>query len=260
MNLSWRIPHIPALIVLWQNSPLRGIFGNAEKTVSDDYQHDLLVDIHAHWLPGVDDGAKTEEEGLAMVKGLIRLGYHKLIATPHIMQEFYPNTVEHLKQVFEKFAARVQSEALPVELELGAEYMLDGGFMKQLQSGELLTIGKKDLLIEFPHLQPFPALKEIVEEIIHRGYTPILAHPERYVYYLKNRKAFDQLLDTGCQMQVNLLSLTGYYGKAIAEWSRKLMQSGIYQFAGTDIHNQGQLEILKQYVPDTPFLNDQFYR
>ncbi len=219
----------------------------------------LKVDVHGHWLPGVDDGAQTEKEGLTIVRGLAELGYKKLIATPHI-KETCPNQPKDLKRVFEWFKKSVKKAGIEVELALGAEYMLDGGFEKHLQSGDLLTLHGKHLLVELnPHqIQILPALQKILFQIKMKGYVPILAHPERYAYYCENWNTMEGLKEGGLLFQGNALAVSGLEGKEISKRARKLLDHGWYEYVGTDIHTLEHLKHLGKVALSQKFLNGEF--
>lgn len=219
----------------------------------------LTVDIHAHWLPGVDDGAQTEKEALALVKGLTELGYRKLIATPHI-KESCPNTPKNLRRVFEYFKKSVKKAGIEVELGLGAEYMLDEGFASHLASGDLLTVHGKYLLVELnpQQVQILPALQKTLFDIKVKGYQPILAHPERYAYYCDNWHTMEGLKETGLLFQGNALAVSGLEGKELAKRARKILDQGWYEFIGTDIHTAAHLQHLNKANFSQKFRNEEF--
>lgn len=221
----------------------------------------LTVDIHAHWLPGVDDGAQTEKEALALVKGLTDLGYRKLIATPHI-KETCPNEPKSLRRVFENFKKSVYKAGIDVEMSLGAEYMLDEGFYEHLASGDLLTLHGKYLLVELnpQQVQILPALKKILFDIKVKGYLPILAHPERYGYYCDNWHTMEGLKETGLLFQGNALAVYGQEGKEMAKRARKILDNGWYEFIGTDIHKAAHLEHLGKVNLSQKFHNLDFVK
>lgn len=220
-------------------------------------QH-LKVDVHGHWLPGVDDGAQTEKEGLALVRGLVELGYTKLIATPHI-KETCPNEPKDLKRVFQYFQKTVKKAGIEVELSLGAEYMLDEGFAKHLKEG-LLTLHDKYVLVELnpQQVKILPALKQTLFDIKLKGYIPVLAHPERYGYYCDNWNTMEGLKETGLLFQGNALAVSGLEGKDITKRARKLLDHGWYEFVGTDIHNAAHLKHLSKVSLHQKFHNGDF--
>jgi len=215
---------------------LINIFSPA-KEQSETIGSELQVDLHGHWLPEVDDGAESVEEGLALVRGLAELGYQKLIATPHVMVDRYANNPHKLRRSFRRFKKKVRKARIPVELSLGAEYMLDEGFAQHLEEGDLLTLHQNLVLVEMSCLRATPRLDEYIFELQLKHYQPVLAHPERYGYYHKDLSAYEALKDAGILFQLNLLALTGYYGRTVAEAANKLLARGWYDFAGTDVHH-----------------------
>lgn len=233
------------------------LFPLNNKQTQDVHFADIEVDMHAHWLPGVDDGSPDIDVSLIMIRGLVSLGFRKLIATPHIMHDHYGNHATKLRNVFQALVKRVTEEGIEVELGLAAEYMLDEGFMDHLNSRQVLSIADRYLLIEFPMHKPFPLAKRFVESILQVGYTPILAHPERYSYYRRDLATFQELQQMGCLMQLNLLSPAGYYGREVSNWSRQLMEHQMYHFAGTDLHHPAQLGLYSFDPSSLRFLNTQ---
>ncbi len=219
----------------------------------------LTVDMHGHWLPGVDDGAQTEKEGLALVKGLAELGYRKLIATPHI-KETCPNQPKDLRRVFEYFKRSVAKAGINIELSLAAEYMLDEGFNAHLAAGNLLTLHGKHVLVELnpQQAQILPALQKTLFNIKMKGYLPVLAHPERYGYYCDNWNTMEGLKSTGLLFQGNAMAVSGLEGKEMARRARKILDNGWYEFIGTDIHNAGHLKHLAKVTFSQKFHNHDF--
>lgn len=219
----------------------------------------LQVDMHAHWLPGVDDGAQSDREGLAMIRGLADLGYRKLIATPHIKKQ-YENTPKILKKAFDRFMHVAAAAEPGVELSLAAEYMLDEGFEEHMASGPLLTLRDNYVLVELPHhnIQTLSAIQKTLFKIQMEGYRPILAHPERYSYYFENFGTIEGLKETGCLFQLNAMSLAGYEGKEITKRARKLLDQEWYEFVGSDVHNPQQINYLKKVALTREFQNRVF--
>lgn len=217
----------------------------------------LLTDVHAHWLPGVDDGAKTMEEGLEIVRALMDLGFKKLIATPHIKKNFFENDPKQLTAVFQQFKKEVQTKGWDVELSLAAEYMLDENFKNHLENG-LLTLTKDLALIEMSLFQVFQGIEHTLFEIQLKGYRPVLAHPERYTYYHKKWQQLKRLKDMGCLFQLNISALAGRYGKEVAEAAHFILNKGWYDLAGTDVHHIRQLKEMTNVQCTGSFFNHTF--
>lgn len=205
----------------------------------------LQVDMHAHFLPGLDDGAATMEESLAHIQHLHQLGYTKLIASPHISQEFYPNTIEKIQTALSKVQQAVSEKGWPLTIAAAAEYMVDDLFMQTLAANKpLLTLDGRHVLIEMGYVAEHPLIKEAIFQLRALGYIPVLAHPERYYFYHRKPEKIAQLVENGCKLQLNILSLTGYYGSAEKKQAGILLEGGQYHFAGTDSHHTRHLQAL----------------
>lgn len=191
-----------------------------------------MTDLHAHLLPGVDDGAQSEGDALAILDYLEKIGLERLFLTPHVMADLMKNDRTFLRERFERFLSVYTGR---IELRLAAEYMLDQRFFKHMEDG-LLTYDGRHVLVETSYLYAPPDLQGMIYEITLNGYVPVLAHPERYVYMEK--PDYRMLKDRGCLFQMNLLSLGGFYGKSASVRCRELLEEGFYELTGSDIHNR----------------------
>ena len=221
-------------------------FFNKKKVIPDYPGFTWLTqDIHSHLLPGIDDGSPDVETSIELLRSLGDAGIKKFICTPHIIGDMYRNTPETIHNALEKLRKAVKNAGMQVELEAAAEYMLDDYFMELLRKKEpLLTLKKNYLLTELSYSAQPDRLEEISFEILTNNYQPLMAHPERYHYFHKNYKAYDHLKELGFLLQVNLLSLTGYYGKSVAKAAKHIIDSGLADFVGTDLHHSNHLSML----------------
>lgn len=191
-----------------------------------------LFDIHTHILPGVDDGVGSIEEALDVLDAYQAMGVKKVIFTPHVMDDYPQNDTASLRARFDEFKRSYNGG---VDISLGAEYMLDNRFEKLLESDDLLPVKDNYLLLESA-LASFPVnFMERLEAIQKKGYFVILAHPERYFYMRK--EDYKQLKEAGVLFQMNLYSITGSYGEEAERKAEWLLNSGFYNFIGTDIHS-----------------------
>ena len=197
-----------------------------------------FIDIHSHLLPGIDDGSKSLEETETLLQQLKVIGFEKCITTPHTLPEIWENTRDGILQKFDETKSQLSESHQPMLHHTASEYMLDDSFIDRLQSEKLLTLKDDLLLIEMSYMNPTLALKEIIFEIKQKGYKPILAHPERYLYYHKNLKAYELLKDLGVLFQMNLLSAVGYYGPSVAKAADDLLKNDFIDFVGSDVHHQ----------------------
>lgn len=192
-----------------------------------------FTDWHCHILPGVDDGVETTEESLAILRLYEQSGIGAVWLTPHIMEDI-PNETSALR---ERFKALQAAYAGPVELHLAAENMLDTLFEERLERNDLLPLGEKGdhLLVETSYFNPPMGLSGMLKRIMSKGYYPVLAHPERYVYM--GEADYRELKMLGVKLQLNLLSLAGRYGVRVQQNAQRLLKDGMYDFAGSDIHS-----------------------
>ena len=214
----------------------------------------LKTDVHSHLLPGIDDGAKDLATSLELIRGMKELGYRKLITTPHIIWDMYRNTPAIINDKLELVRKAVKEEGIDIEIHAAAEYFLDEHVEELLKKKEpLLTVSGKKVLTEFSLAFPSMNTKDILFEMQMQGYQPIIAHPERYIYLHQNKEFYEELKDIGCLFQLNILALSGHYGRSVKDLAEYLLQKGFYDLVGTDLHHFRHLEEL-QYAEMTAAL------
>lgn len=201
--------------------------------------------MHSHLIPGVDDGVKTNEESFSIIDQLLELGYKKIITTPHIMSDYYGNTAESLSIAYEQFLPVLRARGYTLSFQCAAEYYLDEKIYESVMAKEkLLTFGDRHFLFETNAVSEPLQLKEFIFSLTSQGFRPVLAHPERY-QYMTLEKAED-LRHRGVLLQVNLLSLLGYYGPPMQKLAEKLIERGWVDMLGSDCHNMDQILLLKK--------------
>ena len=201
-----------------------------------------LVDIHSHLIPGIDDGSKSMEESIALIRSLKDLGFKKLITTPHIMHHRYPNSSEIILSGLADLKKELKREAIAIEIEAASEYYMDEHFMKLLQKRDILSFGNNYLLFEMSYgLKPLN-LEATIFEIKAAGYTPVLAHPERYLFMHRDFETYRRLKELGVLFQLNLNSLGGYYSKPVQKVAQTLVKNGWIDFIGSDTHKAKHIE------------------
>lgn len=205
-------------------------------------------DRHCHILFGVDDGIKTLEESLQVLEYDEMLGVTDVWCTPHIMEDV-ANTTEGLRQ---RFAELRQAYDGPINLHLAAEYMLDNLFEERLKAGDLLTMEEDVILVETSTWNPPTNFYWILKEIMKAGYHPLFAHPERYRYL--EDKDYGKLIGMGVRFQLNLASLTGYYGPTAQKKAMMILKSGWYSHYGSDCHRLSTVK--EQYGRETLYDSD----
>ncbi|MBU2975940.1 tyrosine-protein phosphatase [Zobellia sp. B3R18] len=208
---------------------------------------DGFIDIHNHLLPGIDDGAKTVDDSIALIKALAELGITHFVATPHIMSNYYPNTKETINaSLTELKNALLQNDLKDISIEASAEHMIDDIFENLLESDGVMPMKKNYLLVEMSYLQPPINFDEAIVKTASKRFFPILAHPERYGFLHHRKKRYQEYKDNGILFQMNLLSLSEYYGKEVPKMALELLDNGLIDFVASDIHNMNQLNALKK--------------
>ena len=185
---------------------LFNLFSPKEKPLEPLDFSTLNTDMHSHLIPGIDDGAKTMEDSIALIKMLHSVGYTRLITTPHIMSDYYKNTPEIINAGLEQVREAIKIENIPVEIFAAAEYYLDDGFLQKLEEEKLMTFGDNYLLVEISYINPPENIKEIFFRTRVAGYKPILAHPERYPFWYNSFDEYRSIRDSGVLLQLNLNS------------------------------------------------------
>lgn len=226
-------------------SLLKNIFSSAKKR-SETEVPDIIVDMHSHLLPMLDDGSDSFENSLLLLKEFQEMGYKKLIMTPHIMGDFFTNSRETILPKLEELRVVAKENQINIELEAAAEYYLDEWFMKKLDNNEkLLSFGDNYLLFELSYINEPSIVNEAIFGLKAQGYKPVLAHPERYVFWHGNTKLLKQIYEKGVVLQVNINSLTGYYNKGAQRMSEELINMGIVEMLGSDCHGIRHIEAQK---------------
>jgi protein-tyrosine phosphatase len=204
----------------------------------------LLVDMHSHLLPGLDDGVKTMDEALHVISYFKELGYMKLVTTPHIMSDIYRNTPSIIIDSLNEVKQALKMKNIKIEIQAAAEYYLDETLMIALENDTpLLTIANHYVLFETNFLnEPF-YLKDFIFLASTKGYKLILAHPERYSYLHNNFKKAEDLLNRGVLFQINISSLTGYYSKQAQSMANQLIDRGWIHWLGSDCHHITHAEL-----------------
>lgn len=207
------------------------------------------TDIHSHLLPGIDDGSPDAKTSVEYIRGLKELGFEKLICTPHIFKEIYPNSPDTIGGALDTLREELRRQNVHIDISAGAEYMLNTDFDGILGGGEqLMLLPGNHILVEMSYISETPNVEQYIFDLNIRGYKPILAHPERYVFYHRNYAQYRRLKEMGALLQANILSFTGYYGKEIKSVAEKLLKDNLLDLLGTDLHHHKHLEMLKQFA------------
>jgi protein-tyrosine phosphatase len=242
-------------------------FFSKNKSVLKDLVPDNHIDIHSHLLPGIDDGARTFSDTLSLTQSLIGFGVSQFITTPHIIQDVWENTHEQIVSKKEATVLELEKNQITNSFHAAAEYLMDDQFVKLFQSENLLTLKDNYVLVEMSYINAPMQLYDILFDLQVAGYIPVLAHPERYLFYHNNFNEYSKLKRAGCLFQLNLLAVVGYYGEGVFKIAEQLLQKGMYDFVGSDVHHQNHIASFSQKVKlkeITPLkeiiANNQFFR
>jgi protein-tyrosine phosphatase len=208
----------------------------------------LYCDMHSHFIPAIDDGSKSAENSVEMIRHFYNQGYKKIITTPHIMGDFYRNTPETIYIGLEKVKHQLKAEGINIAIEAAAEYYVDYEFENKIKNEKLLTFGDQYVLIEISYVNPPDNLDRVLFELQTNGYKPVLAHPERYSFWSDNIKKFEDFANNGVLLQLNINSLTGYYSPLAKKVAEKLIDLQLIRFTGSDCHHLGHIDALKRVV------------
>ena len=225
-----------------------GIFDFLGRKKDTDKRLFFNTEVHCHILPGIDDGAKDVTESVALVKAMQAWGIERIVTTSHVTESTFENTPETINRAYNELLTALDGEGIAMNIHPSAEYRMDENFLTQVNQATLLPFPENYLLIENSFFQPFWEIKELIFDLQLKGYTPILAHPERYMYYHKTPKIYKELHDQGCLFQVNFLSLSGYYYPEVKNMAWKMLEQGMVDFIGTDLHKMSHVEHINEYI------------
>jgi tyrosine-protein phosphatase YwqE len=214
----------------------------------------IEVDMHSHFLPGIDDGATNLEESLALLKKFEERGYKKIITTPHIIQDLYQNTPETILPVLAKVQEALAESGSKLILQAAAEYFIDDTFIAMLDNDEkLLTLKDNYVLVETGFINEPAYLREVLFKMRLKGYQPVFAHPERYLYLQTKKEKVEEIFHSGVLLQLNTMSLGGYYGLPALKLAEWMIEQEFVHFLGSDCHRVRHLEPLEKAYQSKAF-------
>ncbi len=217
-----------------------------------------FVDLHCHWIAGIDDGARSVDEGLAMLKGLRRIGFDLVVGTPHMRPGMFDNTAADLKAAFERMQPHLQGEELP-EVALSSEHYFDEIVFARLMEQQALPYpGTRAVLLEFYEIDFPPSIEHRLFDLKQRRLTPVIAHPERYRCIWRSPETLERLVDMGSGALLDSAALVGKYGRKVKKCAEELLERGLYHAACSDAHRpadvdeveKGMARIEKKYGAD----------
>ncbi len=230
---------------------LKNIFGGNKKLQNPVNLGILKTDVHSHFIPGIDDGAQTIDDSIALVTAMKELGYSKVITTPHIMGDTYRNGKHNILPGLEKVREAIKLNNIGIEIEAAAEYYIDADLEEKITKKDILTFGDSYVLFEMPFVAQPSNLGTVIFELQMNGYKPVMAHVERYQFWHNDFNQIIDLKDKGVLIQMNISSLTGTYSPQTKKIAEKMIDEKLVDLIGSDCHHLGHIELLKQacYLP-----------
>lgn len=234
---------------------LSRLFGSKKKNKNEEDQSPLGraidwsfvgTDIHSHLIPGIDDGAQTIEDSLTLIRQIRDMGFHSIVTTPHVKIDHYPNTAEKITAGLRQLQDALVENGINMPVRAAAEYYIDDHFMQLLDNRQLLPITGNEVLVELSFVFEPARFYDLLFKMQTMGYTPILAHPERYTFYHQKPNIFRELKDRGCLLQLNTIAISGYYGRTVKQVAEQLLKAGLYDYCGSDMHHTKHAEVLRR--------------
>ncbi|MDT4860456.1 Tyrosine-protein phosphatase YwqE [compost metagenome] len=204
------------------------------------------IDMHSHIIPGIDDGAQNITQSIALAKRFETLGYKKLVATPHIMADYFRNSPDTIRRGLDQLREGLAQNHINLEVAAAAEYYMDETFEKKVREKNVLTFGDQYLLFELSFINHPRNLPDMIKLMQDNGYKPVLAHPERYPYFYGSVDNYSQIAAQNCSLQLNAIALTGYYGTGAKNIAEEMIANDLIDFVGSDMHHLRHADALKE--------------
>ncbi|MDB0027435.1 hypothetical protein N9D80_02630 [Flavobacteriales bacterium] len=204
----------------------------------------LKTDIHSHFIPGIDDGSPDMETTISLIKEMQGLGFKKVITTPHVMSDFYKNSSDIILKGLTDIRSELKVQNIKMEIEAAAEYYIDYDFEQKIGKEKFLTFGDNYILVELSFMEAPKNLFDIIFKLQLEGYKSVLAHPERYAFFTMDD--YEELVNRGVLLQINWLSIIGYYSPQIEQKTKDLIAADMVSFIGSDCHNMNHAELYKK--------------
>lgn len=202
-----------------------------------------FVDLHCHWIAGVDDGAPSPAEGVSMLRALRAIGFDTVIATPHMRPGMFDNRRDELVAAFERMKPVLAEHTDLPKVELSSEHYFDDVVYERLLSGAGLPYpGERAVLLEFYGIDFPPVIDARLFDLRRRRLLPVIAHPERYRCLWKSTASLERLVDAGAAALLDVAALVGKYGREPQRCAERLLEDGLYHAACSDAHRAADAE------------------
>lgn len=224
------------------------MFSIFKKKPKDPAELCFNTDIHCHLVPGVDDGSPDAATSADLIERMQGWGIKRILTSPHVTQNTFENDRTTIAPAMAELHQELDRRGNNIHIENHAEYRIDEFFAKYLEKNDLMLLPDNHILIENSYMQEPWNLDQLVFDLQVKGLSPILAHPERYIYYYTHKNRYQELHNAGLMFQINLLSLAGSYGKPEQKMAEHLIKEGLVDFIGTDLHNRRHADCIDQYL------------
>lgn len=216
----------------------------------------FATDIHCHVLPGIDDGAPTVEKGVSLVEAQRSWGLERIIATPHYTDGVFENSPSTIEPAMAALRQGLEEAGIDIFPDYSAELRIDDYSLSQIETGNVRPIAGDILLVENSFVQEPWGIDNTLFNLRVKGYRLIMAHPERYTYYHGNLSRYETLHNSGVAFQINLLSLAGHYGKRVRAIADMLIDRGLADYLGSDIHRAEHVQAIDRYLGSRDYRRD----
>lgn len=200
-----------------------------------------MIDLHCHFLPGIDDGAQTLADGLALAQAAVADGITYSVMTPHIDPGRYPNTRSTIEKAFKDFRLALRTARVPLHIGMAAEVRLSPDIVALLSQNEVAFLGELDghriILLEFPHSQITPGAEKLIERLLKDRIRPLIAHPERNQDVIRDLSKIEPFVEMGCFLQITAGALLGHFGRAPQRRALQLLEFDVLKVLASDAHN-----------------------
>lgn len=208
-----------------------------------------FIDLHCHCVPGIDDGVRTNDEALALLRALKKAGFERVVATPHMRPGLFDNDRARITAAFEKLAPLLAADPSLPQVSLSSEHYFDEKVFRRILSGEALPYpGGRAALLEFYDVDFVPMVGERLFDIRRRRIVPVIAHPERYRALWKSHDRLTALVDAGAAALLDLAALVGKYGKEPERCAKRMLEDGVYHAACSDAHRPDDVEAVMKSI------------
>ncbi len=207
------------------------------------------IDLHSHWIPGIDDGVRSAEEGIALLAALQSLGFDTVIATPHMRPGMFDNEKAGIEAAYASMHAQLSQAASMPEVALSSEHFFDDVVFGRLMSGEALPYpGGRAVLIEFSADQLPARLNDRLFDLRRKGLRPVIAHPERYSPVWKHIEIVEDLVERGNVLLMDVGALAGKYGRSPRKAAERMLELGLYYAVCSDAHRPSDAQAVAEGI------------